>query len=85
MLALSGSSTMPFRSEKIKYSSEAWRNSEYPLGFVMVITINGTNGKIEGSIVGTPNKLSNSPDVSRSVASFAVSMSVLRATYHGRR
>lgn len=83
-LALSGGSTKPFRREKIEYRSEAWRNSEYPWGFVM-ITIHGTNRRLEGSIVGTPNNFSNSWDVSRSIASFAVCMSVLRVTYHWRR
>lgn len=82
MLALSGGSTIPFRSE---YHSEAWRNSEYPWGFVLMVTIHGTNGRIEGSIVGTPNYFSNSQGVSRSIASFAISMSVLRVTYHWRR
>lgn len=77
-LALSSGSTIPFRLEKIEYYSEAWRNSEYLWGFVMMITIHRTNRRLEGSIVGTPNNFSNSWDVSRSIASFAVNMSALR-------
>lgn len=77
-LALSGGSTIPFRREKIEYRSEAWRNSEYPWRFAMIITIHGTNRRLEGSIRGTPNNFSNSWDVSRSIASFVVGMSALR-------
>lgn len=67
---LRGISTIPFSSDKLKNCSEAWKNSEYVLTFMMMIGMNETNRKIECCT----QQCSPSSDVSISVAYLAINI-----------